>query len=390
MHFYCSILHFNLILESAGPAETVDRSLAAYLRKQITSVQIPDFLNCVDIISATFARDTEHALSHLLQQWSSPDVTHRISGFGEAVQNWNKLKIGSEIARSMSKEASILNASRMLGHWVWWRFLVQQIPTVVNAFLEHRASAHDMVHHPWMLKLIHHVHRLLTEVGPSFNQVIESSTIYPDAPSSFPACQAKLGVLNLLGPGEEHRALVDHVQSILAQWLNIQDQDDSCPRRWDIKGRLVDVTLELKHPGILLLEFMHNAFNISRHVSLDRKDAQQIKTLLRQVFVQNQDNAERISLLDNVLQDSLPAQSQISLQPLCFFVPQLLPNPASSLDVPSTLSLDTLTPEEVPQSLVDAGEVVLTILEDMSPLHSRHSNGNGRYTSPIPKEVWVS
>ena len=118
---------------------------------------VPDFSAVVDNSEDTVVIDRSNTGLSLegLFDFSSCDFAS-LEAFKYARLHWEVLGWGENTALHAERDALILRAHRMLGHWAWWSFIIQAVPVVVRDYVVRDVSPRESASH-WVHTLASYI-----------------------------------------------------------------------------------------------------------------------------------------------------------------------------------------------------------------------------------------
>ncbi len=285
----------------------VPRGLPWILERSLSVIQIPNYSTVHLDFSMSVMEDqwqlSSNALSSLVSEWALQG-THDMTSFLQANQDWSTLMNGLSLAQNMELCSSILHAQHMMGHWIWWTFLRQEVPKHVQAYLT--PSSSPLLSSLWVKDLVVYIRKLYDLPKTQLSHLVTFSNVFPGTSTDRRLFgDASLVQLGYVLEEEMAGALIAHVCQVIVQWLGMPCvQQDSYRNMhsysWDTQGWLVDSVLSLGHPGLLLLQEIYKVFNLHRLPVLSQPDANRIIKILETTFVVNEDHASEVVHLDEV------------------------------------------------------------------------------------------
>lgn len=314
---------------------------------------------------------------------------HDMSSFVEANKDWSVLVHGYRVARVMELSSAILRAQHMIGHWIWWTFLKDEVPQHVKARLQ--PSIAPISKSSWVSQLVRYIHKSYSLPRSKEVMVVEFGDVFPNSASDSQLFKpAKLGRMGIVLEEEKEDTLIAHTCQVIVQWLDMpcahSDSGRNLPSNaWDTQGWFVDSILSLQHPGLLLLKDLYKVFSYRRLPSLTQPEALRIQRSLVNTFVTDVDNGEQTVQLDKILASFLPSVS--------FSTPGHEWNP--SIVFPSELegsapSASGSEPgvDKGPGDIQDAGNAIVQFLLDIEPIYA--SSPSHPFQSLVSDVEWVS
>lgn len=253
------------------------RGLPWRLQQLLATLRFPDFSSItVDFANPALRNQPQlshTALSSLFGRWLT-HPTHDMPSFVEATGQWSILEKGLSVAESMQFVASLLRAQHMMGHWIWWVYLRQEIPLRVAACIADRPDTGIWVDH-----IIAYINKCYLKENNqqawmvAFTDVFTAPRFQSVSQTFF---QANLGQLGFVLDDEREYNLVSHTSQVIAQWVGLSRQRDASrnvsTNAWDTKGWIINAVLSLGHPGVLLLPQIYDVYQMWRHPVLTTND----------------------------------------------------------------------------------------------------------------------
>ncbi len=380
----------------------VPRGLPWILERSLSVIQIPNYSTVHLDFSTSDMEDqwqlSSNALSSLVSGWALQG-NHDMSSFLQANQDWSTLMDGLSLSQTMELRSSILHAQHMMGHWIWWSFLRQEVPKHVQAYLT--PSSSTSLSSPWVSGLVVYIHKLYSLPKTQLSHLVPFINVFPGTSTDRRLFRdASLGQLGYVLDEEMEGTLIAHVCQVIVQWLGMPCfQQDSGQNMhsysWDTQGWIVDSVLSLGHPGLLLLQEIYKVFNLHRLPVLSQPDANRIIKILETTFVVNEDHASEVVHLDEVFAKFLVLPPNTSASPRSASMPSIIPAliapPTSSHQAASALSSGSnviVTDVHATASSQFAGDAIFQFLLDIAPVHL--ASAGKPYKSVIPEDSWVS
>ncbi|KLO03850.1 hypothetical protein SCHPADRAFT_897499, partial [Schizopora paradoxa] len=359
------------------------------LCKQILNLRrlhfTPEVIQATDSFTADPRLVSKNALSNLRSGWTmlGNHDNRTLQHFLSAKQHWIVLMHGAKFADAMTLHACILRAQHMLGQWLWWASIREEVPIQVDSVLQGDVSDH------WIHILISFIHKQFQNAPGSREQFIVSfADVFPSSDSGLHTSffEASLGQTSFVMEAHLRSSLVLHTSEVIAQWIGLTGTEryenrNSPIGSWDSRGWFIDAVLRLGHPGLLLLPEIHSVFNWWRIPGLSHEDASRVTDILQRVFGSDK-NQDMVSLrchLDDVLSQFMPDMQHMFTVQQCLLplsitfdsdTPSTSPTPNPLTD---SLAEDAdsvaIDDEEYPANIVAAGEALINYLQDIEPLY---------------------
>ncbi len=314
----------------------------------------------------------------------------------KARHGWDLLSNAAPSALSLERDTVLLRAHLMLGHWAWWCFLAEFLGPTVDDYLAAGSTTAS-----WLFRIVAHVHRRLGQFTHAQNP---SCTItFADV---FPLCRdaslfkvAELHKIRVYSVDDELREdLIRYTGRVITQWLGLQAAGDKSSRNddWDLRGRLVDMIIDLNQPGILLIPEVYQTF-LSPSVAFPSLDTngQLVFQCLKSAFVHDSQRQLLIQPLTHLLKSSVPSEfallsSQAWEMPLHYpsaIDGSLQENEADIVDPDSNMDNSQPTPMDIDWSpeIVSAGNAVCQYLLDIQELC--YTRSRKKFSSIISAEL---
>ncbi|KLO05202.1 hypothetical protein SCHPADRAFT_1003018 [Schizopora paradoxa] len=328
------------------------------------------------------------ALITMLSEWTNREVRD-IKRFVGATKEWRAVQKGSHLAESLDLCACILRAQTMFGHWIWWSYLREEVPSHVKRYLEGEGSDH------WVTQVVAYIHKQY-DLNLASSVLVSFPSVFPQLSSDFQGVfeDADIGRTGIVLEDQTTDRLIIHTCEVISQWVNLPHSQRDGNRNtnfgdWDTRGFFVDAIMQLNHPGLLLLPDLYKVYNIARLPSLTDQDAHWIDKLLAQAFLsEDEEIISRVEGLDAIassflpkeqdgwtLSDTLPSATIIRSCP-----PSRVP-PAISTALLSEEELRALA--DVPDAIKVAGDAIIAFLCDIERLHGPDG---ASYVSRFPDE----
>ncbi len=201
----------------------VPRGLPWILERSLSVIQIPNYSTVHLDFSTSDMEDqwqlSSNALSSLVSGWALQG-NHDMSSFLQANQDWSTLMDGLSLSQTMELRSSILHAQHMMGHWIWWSFLRQEVPKHVQAYLT--PSSSTSLSSPWVSDLVVYIHKLYSLPKTQLSHLVPFINVFPGTSTDRRLFRdASLGQLGYVLDEEMEGTLIAHVCQVIVQWLGM-------------------------------------------------------------------------------------------------------------------------------------------------------------------------
>lgn len=359
--------------------------------------EIPDFSSLSnENVEQIHPSTTASSLSDLLH-FTSTDSSNNIHFLMKAQGQWKLLSNALLTALSCQRDATLLRAHHTMGHWAWWSYLAIVVPSAVKECLSGHSTSIDITT-PWLTKLISHIHKLIGRIQQSSMFVVRFTDVFPEF-SNQVAIFEDATHNHLRFYGLDNNLLEDltlHTRRVLAQWIGLQNFGPVPSRRrhddWDIRGRFIDMIMDLEQPGILLLPVTYAIFlNPAIAFPQANIDIGLIRQCFIKSFLEASSRLPLIESLSKLLISSVPDEvsfssfnmwhSPLALQPLENPPDVIIPQQSSNELTETPMDVDVLPHIQM------AGNAILKLLFDIRGLNTSHTGEV--FISAIPVDLWV-
>lgn len=355
------------IVQASASTEPVSR-----LQRLLDVAEIPDFTSIADgNIDVIHYSTTALSLSGL-RALTSAESSGSIQTLLSAHRHWNLLSEGVLYALASERNALLLRAHHMLGHWAWWTFIILTVPRSVTYYLEHGFSSAEANHElAWLLNIISHIHHSVLAGSTQVQQhSICFSDVFPNDASTSVFHDASVRPQRVYSSEDNvYDDLVCLTRQTLAQWLGLQQIGPDASRRrledWDIRGRFIDAILHLRQPGILVLPVAYSIF-LSPSIAFPRldTDAQAVYMALESKFVRDEENLPRIRTLSTLVVESCPDMTFESINRWHHSIEATLLQAPDLVDSFPTSEMDV----DIDPDIQVAGDAIVQFLLDIKDL----------------------
>lgn len=345
--------------------------ILSFARTKLRSVLFPPFDSLTSFPPSTNTSHFKNNNSALVFLTSDLPLSEHMdfSDFLCARSHWLSLEKTKDITDELELQLSLLRAQFLVGHWALWDVVSQQVRDVAQAVVSGNPQLSPHADH-WLFILVKHLHHKLYFSSGTHQAVqVAFHDLFPNGLGDT----SGLAVVPLgysrpfLSANNSARLwhLIVAARDVVAHWVGLRHVGSKRSReRWDVQGVFLDLILDIKHPGLLLLPETYQVFRFCQAYSISQSEAKSVHALFSHLC---STHPNEVNLLDDIFLGNFPPLLSLASHKVWQLEEGMDLEISTADELPIPLGIQDSS-GSTSSSVENAAVVVAKVLADLSPI----------------------